>query len=70
MDKEKIIEITQDVENKSNKDLFAVESELFEEFQKTKELILDLTVHLDSIENLYNKVIDEIDKRNLTNENN
>ena len=70
MDKEKIIEITQDVENKSNKDLFAVESELFEEFQKTKELILDLTVHLDSIENLYNKVIDEIDTRNLTNENN
>jgi hypothetical protein len=63
MTKEKIIEITQDVENKSNKDLFAVENELFEEFQKTKELILDLTKHLDAIENLYNKVIEEIDKR-------
>ena len=70
MNKEKIIEITQDVENKSNKDLFSVENELFEEFQKTKELILDLTVHLDSVENLYNKVIEEIDKRKLTNENN
>jgi hypothetical protein len=70
MDKEKIIEITQDVENKSNRDLFAVENELFQEFQKTKELILDLTVHLDSVENLYNKVIEEIDKRKLTNENN
>ena len=51
MDKEKIMEITQDVENKSNRDLFLVENELFEEFQKTKELILDLTVHLDSVEN-------------------
>lgn len=63
MTKEKIIEITQDVENKSNKDLFAVENELFIEFEKTKELILDLTKHLDSVENLYNKVIEEIDKR-------
>jgi hypothetical protein len=63
MDKEKIIEITQDVENKSNKDLLAVESELYEEFNKTRDLILDLTNHLDSIETLYNKVNGELEKR-------
>jgi hypothetical protein len=63
MNKEKIIEITQDVENKSNKDLFDVESELYEEFNKTRELILDLTNHLDSIETLYNKVNEELEKR-------
>lgn len=63
MDKEKIIEITQDVENKSNKDLFLVEEELYEEFNKTRELILDLTNHLDSIETLYSKVNRELEKR-------
>ena len=63
MDKEKIIEITQDVENKSNKDLLAVESELYEEFNKTRDLILDLTNHLDSIQTLYNKVNGELEKR-------
>ena len=63
MDKEKIIEITQDVENKSNKDLLTVESELYDEFNKTRELILDLTNHLDSIETLYNKVNQELEKR-------
>ena len=63
MDKEKIIEITQDVENKSNKDLFLVEEELYEEFNKNRELILDLTNHLDSIETLYSKVNRELEKR-------
>ena len=63
MDKEKIIEITQDVENKSNKDLFLVEEELYEEFNKTRELILDLTNHLDSIETLYSKVNRELETR-------
>ena len=63
MDKEKILEIANDVENKSNKDLFAVEQELYDEFEKTRELILDLTDHLDSIENLYHKVNEELEKR-------
>ena len=36
MDKNKIIEITDDVQNKSNKDLFVVLDELGVEFEKTK----------------------------------
>ena len=43
MEKEKIIEVVYDVENKSNKDLFIVVNELYEEFEKTKQLIIDLT---------------------------
>ena len=63
MDKNKIIEITSDVTNKSNKDLFVVLEELGGEFEKTKTLIIDLTRHLEAIEDLYNKVNKEIEKR-------
>ena len=52
MDKEKIIEIVKDVENKSNKDLFLVVNELYVEHEKTKQIIIDLTRHLETIENL------------------
>lgn len=63
MDKEKIIEVSDDVENKSNKDLFLVVNELYEEYDKTKELIITLTNHLENVEIVYNKVNDEIAKR-------
>lgn len=63
MEKEKIIEIVYDVENKSNKDLFIVVNELYEEFEKTKQLIIDLTRHMESVESSYNKVNKEIEKR-------
>jgi galactitol-specific phosphotransferase system IIB component len=63
MEKEKIIEIINDVENKSNKDLFITVNELYEEFEKTKQLIVDLTRHMESIEESYNRVNKEIEKR-------
>lgn len=63
MDKEKIFEIVKDVENKSNKDLFLVVNELYVEHEKTKQIIIDLTRHLETIENLYNNVNNEIGKR-------
>jgi hypothetical protein len=63
MDKEKLIEIATDVENKSNKDLFVCVNELYEEHQKTKNLIIDLTRHLESVEILYNTVNKEVEKR-------
>ena len=59
----KIVEVSNDVENKSNKDLFLVVNELYEEYDKTKELIIDLTNHLENVEIVYNKVNDEISKR-------
>lgn len=63
MDKEKIIDIVKNVEDKSNKDLFLVVNELYTEHEKTKQLIIDLTRHLEVVESLYNDVNNEIGKR-------
>jgi hypothetical protein len=63
MEKERIIEITKDVENKSNKDLFDSLDELQIEYEKTKDLIINLTRHLENVESLYNKINNEIGKR-------
>ena len=63
MESQKLIEIANDVENKSNKDLVVVADELTQEFEKTKELIVDLTRHLDGVESLYNKINKELEKR-------
>ena len=63
MDKNRLIEIANDVKNKSNKDLFIAVNELYGEFEKTKQLIVDLTRHLESVESLYNEVNIEIEKR-------
>ena len=63
MEKNRIIEIATDVKNKSNKDLTNASEELYNEFEKTKTLIIDLTRHLESIEKLYNDVNSEIQKR-------
>ena len=61
--KEMLLEISKDAENKSNKDLFIAVNQLYEEYNKTKELIVDLTRHLESVEVLYNNVNREIEKR-------
>ena len=51
MEKEKILKVLNEVENKSNKDLFEVQEILYNEHEKTKNLIIDLTRHLEIIEN-------------------
>jgi hypothetical protein len=63
MDINKIIEISNDVENKSNKDLFQAIDLLSVEFEKTKSLIIDLTRHLEMVENMYENINKEIGKR-------
>ena len=63
MESKKLIEIAEDVENKSNNDLLSAANELYEEFESTKQLIVDLTRHLDGVVSLYNKVNKEIKKR-------
>ena len=63
MNKEKLIEVVKNVEDKSNKDLFLVVNELYTEYEKTKQLIIDLTRHLETVEGLYNDVNNEIGKR-------
>jgi len=63
MKNEEILEILKDYRNKSNKDLTDAMNFLFEDFNKTKDLILKLTYHLDSTENSYNKLLEEINNR-------
>jgi hypothetical protein len=63
MDVEKLIDVAKDYENKSNKDLFDAVNLLYEEYEKTKELIIELTKHLEIVEYHYNKVNDEVGKR-------
>lgn len=65
MDNEKIYEIVNDVTNKSNKDLLDTTQFLSDEFEKTKELIINLTKHMDSIEDMYNILLNELQKRNV-----
>ena len=60
---EKILEILKDYKNKSNKDLISALDFLYEDFNKTKDLIVKLTVHLDSTELSYNKLLEEINNR-------
>jgi hypothetical protein len=63
MDKDKIIEIVQNVKDKSNKDLIESRDVLADEYEKTKTLIVDLTRHLEIVENYYNTVNNEVGNR-------
>jgi len=46
--------------DKANKEILEEMALLKEEFEKTKSLIFNLTHHLDSVENEYNKLNNEI----------
>jgi hypothetical protein len=63
MDIKKIIDIVSDVENKPNKDLSSAEVILYEEFEKTKSLIIELTEHLEKVEESYLIITKEIQRR-------
>lgn len=65
MDKNKILDIVENIENKSNKDLLEARGILEAEFDSSKELIINLTRHLESVEEFYNKINKEIGKRNV-----
>lgn len=63
MEKEKIIEIVKNVKDRSNKDLIESRDELLIEFEKTKQLIIDLTHHLEAVQTSYEEINTEIGKR-------
>lgn len=63
MEEEKVLNILQNYKNKANKDLIFVLDFLKNDYEKTKDLIIKLTHHLDTTEQSYNKVFDEVNKR-------
>jgi hypothetical protein len=56
MEPNNVIKILSDYKNCSNKELSDVMDFLQEDFDKTKDLIVKLTKHLDTTENSYDKV--------------
>lgn len=63
MTDQEVLNILKDYKNKSNKNLTDVMDFLQNDFEKTKDLILKLTYHMDETEKSYNKVYDEYKKR-------
>jgi hypothetical protein len=63
MTDQEVLDVLKGYKNKSNKDLMGVMDFLQSDFEKTKDLILKLTYHLDETEKSYNKVYDEFKKR-------
>lgn len=63
MKPEEIKNILKDYKNKPNKNLVEVMDYLKEDFEKTKDLIIKLTYHMDMAEKEYNKIYEEYKKR-------
>jgi hypothetical protein len=64
MEIEKFKSVINDIENSPNKDLTSVMDFINEDFVKTKNSIINLTLYLDNLEITYNKVLKEYQKRN------
>ena len=62
MKSEEVLGILKDYKNKSNKDLIGALDFLKDDFEKTKDILVKLTYHLESTENSYNKILEEINK--------
>ena len=57
-------ELMKKYKDEPNKTILIEMSKLKEEFDKTKSLVINLTTHLDSVENRYNLLNNEMKKRN------
>ena len=63
MDK-KVVDIINDYKSSPNRDLEYGLKQLSETYDETKELLVKLTYHLDSLEENYNKLLREYQSRN------
>jgi hypothetical protein len=61
---EKFQEIISDIENCSNKELTQAMDFLNYDFNETKNMIIELSTHLDNVELMYNNVLREYQQRN------
>jgi hypothetical protein len=66
---EKVLKIIGDMKNSSNKDLMLVMDTIQEDFEFTKKIVIDSTLHLDKLELTYNTVLKEYQKRTKINDN-
>jgi hypothetical protein len=61
---EKILEELTDIKNQPNSKLVEIMDVLSSEFDITKTNIINMTVYLDKLEELYNKTLSEYELRN------
>lgn len=61
--KEEVIEIIKDYKNRPNKDLIKALDLLTQDFEYTKNKVIELTKHLDKVEFTYNTLLKEYDAR-------
>jgi hypothetical protein len=61
---EKVVKIVKDYKNESNKNLKFAMDFINSDFENTKQNIIELTKHLDKLENTYNVLLSEYKKRN------
>ena len=61
---EKVLRIVKDYKSQSNKDLVFAMDFIQDDFTNTKETLVKLTHHLDKLENTYNLILKEHEKRN------
>jgi len=67
-DSEKVLKIIKDYKSSPNKDLIFAMDFIDEDFKKTKETLMNLTYHLDKLENTYNLLLKEYNFRTKPNE--
>jgi hypothetical protein len=63
MDIKVILEIAENASKRSNKDLIEAATILTKEFEDTKTLMIQLSHHLDNVENSYYQISEEVKKR-------
>jgi len=64
IDIEKLNSIITEIKSSGNQELIQALDFLSEDFEETKQMIINLSQHLDNVENLYNKVLYEYNLRN------
>lgn len=65
MEPKQIEDIVKNVKDKPNKVLVESRQILKSEFEKTKDLILELTRHMDAVQESYEVINEELGNRNL-----
>lgn len=61
--KEEVLEIIKDFKNKPNKDLIKAMDLIIQDFEYTKNTVINLTKHLDKLESTYNQILKEYNSR-------
>ena len=61
--RKKILEISNTRKERSNQELISAMENLKKDFEQTKGAIIQLTKHLDGVELVYNKILEEYENR-------